>query len=192
MNWETLLCLGDSITIGARSYLGYPEYCGNFLKNETAKDWNVVNCAVSGYTTIDLVQHIDKNWSHLNETKPELISLMIGTNDLKKNTSFSDFQIAFSLLLIKVKLLVKSRNIILNKIPSLRSGVMLPYNLSMNEMGIQYNNWISEIAKSHGLMLNEMPESDDLFFDGVHLNQKGSELWGKHLSQKILELRYES
>lgn len=41
MNWETLLCMGDSITIGSRSYLGYPEYAGHYLSTETNKKWNV-------------------------------------------------------------------------------------------------------------------------------------------------------
>jgi lysophospholipase L1-like esterase len=61
MNWETLLCLGDSITIGARSYLGYPDYAADYLKQKTNKNWLAVNYAVSGYTTIQLARHMVTN-----------------------------------------------------------------------------------------------------------------------------------
>ena len=37
MNWETLLAFGDSITYGARSYLGYPEICGDILGGKLDK-----------------------------------------------------------------------------------------------------------------------------------------------------------
>ncbi|NQV02922.1 MAG: hypothetical protein HQ542_09770 [Bacteroidia bacterium] len=53
MNWETLISFGDSITIGARSYLGYPEICGDLLENILNKDWHVINHARNGFTTIN-------------------------------------------------------------------------------------------------------------------------------------------
>ncbi len=46
MNWETLMCFGDSITIGARSYCGYPEYAGNYLEKELGNKWNIINHAI--------------------------------------------------------------------------------------------------------------------------------------------------
>ena len=189
MNWETLLCLGDSITIGARSYLGYPEYCGNFLNDKTNKHWNVINHSVSGFTAIDLVRYIDSNWSNLKDLAPEVISIMIGTNDLKIKTTTEDFEIAYRQLIIKSKLLVNSNNIIIHKIPLLQKGVMLPYNLKMNILIENYNNTIKKIAESEDLILNDMDSHSEYFYDGVHLNSKGSEAWGKTLSEIILGLR---
>lgn len=189
MNWETILCLGDSITIGSRSYMGYPEYCGNYLKKKTKKEWNVINCSVAGFKVIDLIRHIDLNWLNIKGSSPLLASIMIGTNDLKSGTSIEDFKIAFDLLVLKAKLLVGSKHIVLNKIPTLQKGVMLPYNSGMNKTAILYNNFIEEFAQQEGLILNTMPESEDLFLDGVHLNAKGSKEWGVNLGNLILELR---
>lgn len=189
MNWETILCLGDSITIGSRSYLGYPEYCSAYLQEKTGKNWNVVNCAVSSFTVIDLVRYVDKNWINIKESEPQLASIMIGTNDLKFGTSITDFEIAYSLLVLKAKLLVGSKYIVLNKIPTLQDGVMLPYILKMNETAKKYNNFIEHLSKREGLLLNTMPESNDLFLDGVHLNDKGSKEWGICLGETILNLR---
>ena len=59
MNWETLLCLGDSITFGARSYFGYPEIAGNILEEKLSKSWNIINHSTNGFTTIDLIRSLN-------------------------------------------------------------------------------------------------------------------------------------
>ncbi len=66
MNWETLMCFGDSITIGARSYCGYPEYTGFSLQKELGNYWNVINHAISGHTAIDLNRYITVNFHNLS------------------------------------------------------------------------------------------------------------------------------
>jgi lysophospholipase L1-like esterase len=189
MNWETLLCLGDSITIGSRSYLGYPEYCGNYLSKSTQKSWNIINHAVAGYTTIDLARSVDRNFAHLKETKPEIASIMIGTNDLKPSTSFEIFKIAYEQLVVKARLIVGNNHIILIEIPNLMEGVMLPYKLAMNERIAEYNQIIGEIAQSHGLLLCKMNSDASQFYDGVHLNEAGSASFGSQLAQTIIQLR---
>jgi len=189
MNWETILCTGDSRTIGSRSYIGYPEYCGDFLSQETNKNWNVINHAVSGYTTIDLARSIDKNYYNLKSAKPDIATLLIGTNDLKFNTTVSLFEISYNLLLTKIRLLVGNTNVILIEIPKLRNGVMLPYNIGMNALISEYNKIIRLLAKKNGLHCLELSCEDSFFYDGVHVNESGSEAIGKQLSDFILKLR---
>lgn len=189
MNWETLLCLGDSITIGARSYMGYPEYSGAKLEIKTQKKWNVINHAVSGYTTIELLRFIDSSWKHLLETKPEIVTIMIGTNDIKSNTNEEDFKIAYNLLITKARLLQRNGNIILFEIPRLENGVMLPYNIDMNAKIESFNEIISKLAKRESLMIHKFEQNEDFFYDGVHLNNNGSVQWGNQLAEYILNLR---
>jgi lysophospholipase L1-like esterase len=189
MNWETILCLGDSITIGSRSYLGYPEYCGEILSKLTNKHWNVINHATAGFTVIDLVRSIDKNFAHLKACKPELVSILIGTNDLKTGTSGSDFKIAYTQLIVKSRLLTSTRNIIVSEIPKLMSGVMLPYNIEMNQKVEEFNNVIKEIVLSEQIIIHAPDAQPNHFYDGVHLNDYGSEVWGKMLADKIMQLR---
>lgn len=189
MNWETLLCLGDSITIGARSYLSYPEYCGHHLSKETNKKWNVVNHAVSGYKTVDLLRDIDKHFSTLKVIKPDIATILIGTNDLKSNLAAETFRKAYELLVLKVRLVVGNQNIMLLEIPKLKSGVMFPYRIEMNQTVEVYNQIIHEIATTSGYIYSKIDCDDHHFFDGVHLNEQGSEAFGQHLAESILTLR---
>lgn len=189
MNWETILCLGDSITIGSRSYLAYPDYCGNYLSEQTHKSWNVINHATAGFTTIDLVRSVDKNLAHLKSCKPEIISILIGTNDLKSNTSVSDFKIAYEQIVMKARLLIGNNNVILIEIPKLIDGVMLPYKIGMNDLVIKYNNIIRDIATKQNLIVGTMDCEPGYFYDGVHLNGTGSNSWGLQLANLIVKLR---
>lgn len=190
MNWETIMCFGDSITIGARSLLAYPEYCGHMLSEQTRKQWNVVNHATSGFTTIDLCRSVTNNFYNLKQFKPEIITLMIGTNDLKCKTSHSDFTIAYQQLLIKLRLIIGNSNIILLEIPELKEGVMLPYKVSMNKMVESYNSIIHELGDRMNFSVKAMTSSEDDFYDGVHLNDNGSKRWGKQLAEMILAERF--
>src|SRR6185369_15883500 len=105
MNWETYIAFGDSITIGARTYLGYPEHVGKLLEQTTKKKWNVINHAESGYTAADLLRSIDRNLQNLKGDTSSISTLLIGTNDVKLGTDVNDFEIAYSLLLLKIKLI---------------------------------------------------------------------------------------
>jgi lysophospholipase L1-like esterase len=189
MNWETLLCLGDSITIGSRSYLGYPEYCGSLLSEKTSKNWNVINHAVAGFTTIDLVRSIDKSIANLKTVKPEFITILIGTNDLKSKTSSENFKLAFNQLLTKAQLIIGNKNILVLEIPELLDGVMLPYKTEMNKTVLEYNNIIKEIVEKEGVMHMNMHTEPSQFYDGVHLNDFGSKEWAKKICNYILNLR---
>ena len=189
MNWETLLSTGDSITIGSRSYLGYPEYCAGFLSERTNKKWNVLNHSIAGFTTIDLARFLDENMANLKSAKPDIATILIGTNDLKGSTSSKIFRLAYELLITKVQLIVGSKNIILIEIPLLRDGVMLPYLIGMNEVVKEYNLIIQEICKTNNFHCLTLDCNDEYFYDGVHLNELGSEAIGRQVSNYILELR---
>ena len=186
MNWETLICFGDSITAGARSYLGYPEYAGDALKKNLNKEWNIINYSANGLTTIGLVRSVNEKFSSLKSFDPSMISVLIGTNDLKENITEEEFRIAYSQLVVKLKLICKNNHIVLIKIPNLPAGVMYPYHFNMNEKIILFNNVIGQIASEQDLKVFEFDIPNDHFFDGVHLNESGSKLCGSQLAKFIL------
>lgn len=187
MNWETLLSFGDSITFGARSYLGYPEICGNILEKKLDKSWHVINHATNGFTTIDLVRSINPLLENYKGTYASIITVMIGTNDIKLNVDIDDFKIAYEQLIIKLKLLSVGNNIILFKIPRLTQKVFYPYNYSMNDHVKFFNSCIETLANQNRLRCYEFDFSDDDFFDGVHLNKKGSTTAANQLADLILK-----
>ncbi len=186
MNWETLICFGDSITAGARSYLGYPEYSGDILSGKLNKDWNIINYSANGLTTIGLVRSINEKFSSLRSYDASMISVLIGTNDLKENISGEEFTIAYSQLVVKLKLICSGSNILLIKIPRFTAGIMYPYHINMNEKLELFNNVIETIARKQKLKVFEFEITQDDFFDGVHLNDSGSRKCGLQLAKFIL------
>jgi lysophospholipase L1-like esterase len=186
MNWETLMCFGDSITIGARSYCGYPEYCSDFLEKEIGNKWNVVNHAVSGYTAIDLHRYITNNFQNLSSFNPSIVTVLIGTNDIKCGTSPEDFGIAYNQILIKAKLIAMRRNVLMIKIPHLTPKVMYPYFYSMNDKIAEFNEMLESLAENNNVRLTQFNVSEEDSFDGVHLNDIGSKNTARQLADFIL------
>lgn len=188
-NWETLLCLGDSITIGARSYLGYPDHAADQLTKRTGRSWNVLNHAVNGFKVIDLARELDLRWTTIKSCAPSICTIMVGTNDLKGPTSTNDFDIAYQALVLKARLLMGNQHVMLFEIPQLGEDMMLPYRSDMLEPLAAFNTIIRRIATEQNVYLQRMEVAPDDYFDGVHLSARGAERWGEQLCEKILSLR---
>ncbi|MBL8007109.1 MAG: SGNH/GDSL hydrolase family protein [Ignavibacteria bacterium] len=186
MNWETLMCFGDSITIGARSYLGYPEYAGSFLEKEIENKWNVINYAVSGYTAIELCRYITSGFENLVSQSPGIITVLIGTNDIKNSTSPENFEIAYNQILVKSKLIAMKANVVLIKIPHFPEKVMYPYFFGMNQKVNEFNGIIEKLAAGNKLRVMSFDITENDLFDGVHFNEEGSMNAGRQLAGFIL------
>lgn len=186
MNWETYLALGDSITIGARSYLGYPEWVGNGLEKALDKQWNVVNHAVSGYKAIDLARYIDLHGAHLERHRASISTILIGTNDIKEGVPLAQYAIALNQVIIKAKLLTTNQNVVLLAVPHFHPGVMYPYHIGMNARVEEYNREIARQAQHHGLRMLTFSHEAGHFYDGVHLNADGTTHFAEQLLQFIL------
>ena len=186
MNWETYIAFGDSITIGARTYLGYPELVGNTLSIRLSKKWNVINHSVSGFKAIDLARYIDTHLSSLKEHKASVTSILIGTNDIKEKTDIEDFKIALNQIIIKSKLLTINKNVIIFAIPKFHKGIMYPYSIDMNETITGFNRVISQLAEEHEIRFVELNHTEKDFLDGVHLNRTGIETFANQISRYIL------
>lgn len=187
MNWETYIAFGDSITIGARTYLGYPELVGTKLSGRLNKKWNVINHSVSGFKAIDLARHIDNHFSSLLEHKSSITSILIGTNDIKEKTSVEDFKIALNQIIIKTKLLTINKNVVIFSIPEFHKGIMYPYSVGMNETTSIFNKAINQLAKDNEIRMLELNHTEKDFFDGVHLNRYGIENFSDQISKYILK-----
>lgn len=187
MNWETYMAFGDSITIGARTYLGYPELVGNQLSTKLNKQWNVINHAVSGYKAIDLSRYIDSHFSHLKEHKASIASILIGTNDIKEKTSASDYKIALNQIILKTKLLTTNKNVIIFAIPEFHKGIMYPYSFDMNDAIADFNIIIKELAQQHAIRVLELNHTEKDFSDGVHLNNSGIAHFANQITKYILK-----
>lgn len=189
MNWETLLCLGDSITIGARSYLGFPEYAADLLANKLDKEWKAVNHATSGFTAIDLARSMQQQFLNLKSHEPGFITVLIGTNDVKLGTDISDYAIALRQIVVMTRQLAGPNQIALIEIPTFPPGVMYPYLVSMNETVGRFNEVIRATAQKSGVRSFSLSLEADHLFDGVHLNRFGCQACATKIADFILNDR---
>lgn len=187
MNWETLLCLGDSITFGARSYCAYPDYAGAKLEHILGNHWQVVTYAVNGHTAMDLQRLMTANFANIKQFDAGVVSVLIGTNDVKKNTSISDYEIAYRQILLKIKLLAPGKRIFMIKIPHFPPGLAYPYTFEMNDTIKAYNQLLEKLATEYKAKLVEFDFTEADFFDGIHLTAQGSYNAGQQLAQFILK-----
>lgn len=186
MNWETYISVGDSITRGARTYLSYPEKIQSGLKQHLNKNWNLLNISENGYTAIDIVRVIDKHYNSISIHQAGITTILIGTNDVKNNTSVIDFRIAYDLLVLKAKLFTQKGNAILIEIPNFPKGIMYPYKYEMNDTINLFNNIIKDIARDHALRTFRFKLDASDFYDGVHLNERGVDTCSSQLLDFIL------
>ncbi len=87
----TYLALGDSYTIGTGASdesRNFPSLLARRLESESGLDVRVVNPAVNGFTTIDL---IEKEVGLIAELKPDLVSVLIGVNDLVRGRGVAQY-----------------------------------------------------------------------------------------------------
>ena len=81
------LALGDSYTIGTgasgQSH-SWPSIISKRIEQSTGRRVDLTNPAVNGFTTLDLIQH---ELTYIQRLKPDLISILIGVNDLVRGRS---------------------------------------------------------------------------------------------------------
>ena len=81
MIWNEILCIGDSLTSGARNPYGrsYPAELGSMLTTETNEFYYCHNFSINGETSSDLQK---RAWSNISSGKnSKIMILIIGTND---------------------------------------------------------------------------------------------------------------
>ncbi len=81
-NHIVYLALGDSYTIGtgaSHESRNFPSLLAVHVQETTRREVEVVNPAVNGFTTIDLLA---KELGYITDLKPDLVSVLIGVNDL--------------------------------------------------------------------------------------------------------------
>ena len=85
------LALGDSYTIGTGASdptRGWPSIVAARLGQKTGDTVELTNPAVNGFTTDDLIQH---ELHHVNDLKPELVTVLIGVNDLVRGRPLAEY-----------------------------------------------------------------------------------------------------
>ena len=183
----SVLFVGDSITSDRLSY-------GKIL--EKALNGHVIDGAVSSSRTIDLITVLD---GLLAENKPDIISIMIGTNDsvcsdkvgLQNFTSAEEYKRNINIIIEKIK--KSGSRIVLNAIPEAdynKFNNITPFRSVTKEINDRFNTILKNAANKNQLVYNDYREKmstcdTSLLFepDALHL----SPFAHKIIAQTVLE-----
>lgn len=190
MNFNIVLCIGDSITNGARDdkKSTYPLEMETILENSVGGMWICLNEGINGETTCDIV----KRFYSLLKKYPEAqeVCFFEGVNDSKdnKNTPVDTFKKNLEHC-IKASI-VRQKKLFVGTIPY-QKGILAPsYNKATNERVNLYNKEINRLCEKYSLPKVELSDLDEtLYSDGIHLNNKGHIEIAKRFAQAILKER---
>lgn len=186
-------CVGDSITYGCMvgnwRRNNYPTVLGDLL----GEDYCVNNFGYTNRTAIKTADYPytdEKLYKQSLDFNPDIVFLMLGSNDSKKNnwdeekyrSDLGDIIDSYLVLnpAIKVYLLIPP--------PVFEIGGRVLYQLRKDIIEHEICPAVKEIADKKGIecidMYNVFQGQKELFADGVHPNARGSEI----LAQKIYEV----
>lgn len=181
--WREIICLGDSLTYGARDEYGrsYPAELSKILKEKTKDNWFCHNYGINGNTSSDLYR---RSWPILKSNEnAKIVILLIGTNDTKIPIPTNIFQDNVSSIVSQAKCLGKQ--IIIGTIPSLG---LSPAYLKNKTYIVSYNEILKKISIDYETFLVELNNLENFMIDGVHFKNYGNRKIAEIFSNFILEL----
>jgi acyl-CoA thioesterase-1 len=90
------VALGDSYTIGTGASgpeHSWPSIIAERMKQQTGHEVALANPAVNGFTTQDLIEH---ELPRVTELKPDLVTILIGVNDLVRERTPATYRAALA------------------------------------------------------------------------------------------------
>ena len=171
---------GDSITHGAKhthGYRSYPEVFGERIRWEMGRVRDVIiNTGISGNTTETILQDFD--W-RIKQFKPNIVSLMIGTNDCSnEKVSIDAYEENLNLLVKKFRALgaipiLHTPNLIIKELDTSRASLD-KYVAVIRKVAIEeniilvdnYGHWLETTEKADGINVNKEWLNDPLHPDG--------------------------
>jgi acyl-CoA thioesterase I len=184
--------LGDSLSygVGAESYQQtYPYLVAEKIASQNQAKVDVVNLAIPG-ATIDKV--VEQELDQAVAEKPDYISIMIGTNDIRAYIPKSTYQKQYQQILDRLKQQTSAKIVIINN-PLLGTNetYRFPLKSFFDSRVKDYNLLLSLIAQLNQVELIELYDItnsfDNTYYseDDFHLNPKGYAVWGKVISDHI-------
>jgi lysophospholipase L1-like esterase len=186
--FEHGVCLGDSLTSGARSRYGLAEGLAHRLNGVTNKRWLFRSEAMNGDTVLQLLRRMDQKPGLWKDAT--FCTILIGTNDAKGsvNTPPGIFQMLYGQLLDR--LVVAKLITFPALIPDLQMGASLasPYDSKCAERIVRFNELIRAECAARG-MTDALVETGALppsaFADGVHFTEAGVDELARRFAEKI-------
>lgn len=191
MIYGFILCLGDSITNGARDEYNraFPFELSDLMSERfPGQGWICVNRGVNEWTSADLLRNAyDLTRGY---TKAFEVVICIGMNDSKPNsrTPFNIFEKNLKQILMIMK--VMGRHVYLCSIPDFGHFGCINYDKLSMTMVVRYNEIIKQLGKRESVYFVDLSGFDpSCYADTVHLNNKGAKEMAARVMAAIIQRR---
>ena len=174
-----ILCIGDSNTYGydPRSYIG-SRYPGEVRWTGRLRDHEVINCGLNGMT---VPRSHQRQLGLISLHEPDLIIVMLGTNDLLSGLSADEITGRMDRFLDSI--MSAGRQVLLIAPPVLQCGDWVmddEFIWESGDLGAKYR----ELAESKGCRFADSGEWDiEVTFDGVHFSPEGHAVFAEKLEE---------
>ena len=183
MIWNEIVCLGDSLTYGARDEYGrsYPAELGKIMSEITGEFYICHNYGINGETSSDLLR---RSWGILKSNRSsKIMFLMIGTNDTKKPTPINIYRDNLRQIILSAK--ANGMNVFVATLPDLGFA---PHYLNNKEYIHKYNVEIKSLSNELGFHVCDMGGLEKYLIDGVHFTHQGYKEIAKRWAKKLQEV----
>tara|TARA_X000001388_G_scaffold73237_1_gene64733 strand:+ start:167 stop:730 length:564 start_codon:yes stop_codon:yes gene_type:complete len=184
MIWNEIVCLGDSITYGARDEYGrsYPAELSKTLTENTGEFYYCHNYGVCGETSSDLLRRAWKNISSHKGSK--IMLLMIGTNDTQASISPDIYEDNLRQIISIAS--IHGMTTIVATLPELD---FTPLYLKNKNFIKQYNKVIRKLSRELSFKICDMTGIESFYIDGVHFKHVGNLEIADRFYKTILKLQ---
>jgi lysophospholipase L1-like esterase len=185
MDYQKIICWGDSQTFGARSYGCYPLYLCKYLTEGTRYAWRAINFSTNGHTARDLWFRLAGELSTLQDVYQACV--LIGTNDVGRNSPLDLFEEYYRQILTSLEL-SGIRVAFCGEIPPIWPDGHAFFSSDTAARRTEYNERVSKVVEesSIGRLVKFPGLIADCYTDPVHLNEKGNALLGRAYADAVM------
>jgi len=187
MIYNTILCLGDSLTFGARDEYqrGYPAELARLLNEEdSGQFWITINEGKSDERSNGLLRRLVKTLKIYPEAY--VVLLEIGTNDTLDFVPLDIYEDTIFQIIKTCQCFGK--RVILGSLISLCGLGLLSYSKQGAKLLEEYNIVLKKMASKLHLPFVDLTSLKKLRIDRCHFNNKGYKEMAKLYKKAILEL----
>lgn len=173
MNYQKIVCWGDSQTFGARTYGCYPLYLVRSLNHNSRYLWTAISFCRNGYTARDLWFRSGPDLLAIRDTPQACI--LIGANDVGNGTPVDLFAEYYGQLLNALTI-AQFRVVHCGEIPRIWPDGHAYFSQDSEQRRAEYNVAIEEVVSR--TRIAKLVRFADLapshFVDPVHFSESGN------------------